>query len=59
MYTRERANAWEYLFKRKIVMTVTLSATVHTPLAIRMSACVRVYCVCVRALTTYVGVSRE
>ncbi len=35
-------------------MTITLSATVHTPLAIRLSASVCV-CVCV----TYAGVSGE
>lgn len=38
------AAAWEYLFKTEIVTTVTLSATVHTLLAIR-SVCARV-CVC-------------
>lgn len=38
------AAAWECLFKTEIVTTVTLSATVHTLLAIR-SVCARV-CVC-------------
>lgn len=44
------AEASEYLFKRKTVMTITLSATVYTPPAIRnVCSCVHAHTVCVCA----------
>lgn len=44
------AEASEYLFKRKTVATITLSATVYTPPAIRnVCSCVHVHAVCVCA----------